>query len=240
MDRRLLRYYDLELQHLRGMGAEFAREFPKIAGRLGLEGFPCADPFVERLLEGVAFLTARVHLKLDAEFPRFTQSLLETVYPHYLAPTPSMTMLQFQPQLDEPGLAAGHRIPRLTAVKSLIGKGDQTACTYRTGHDVDLWPLKVVEAKYYIRELASLEVPAAALAGVKAGIRIRLQTTAGAKFNQLATKSLKFYINAAGDQQARLYEQILGHTVGGVVQSVSKPPKWRELLAPAPGQNGGV
>src|SRR5579884_2759569 len=138
MDRRLLRYYDLELQHLRGMGAEFSREFPKIAGRLGLEGFTCADPFVERLLEGVAFLAARVHLKLDAEFPRFTQSLLETVYPHYLAPTPSMTLVQFQPQPTEPALAAGYKIPRHTSVRSLIGKGDQTACTYRTGHDVML------------------------------------------------------------------------------------------------------
>src|SRR5271169_3953362 len=115
MDRRLLRYYDLELQHLRGMGAEFAREFPKIAGRLGMEGFTCADPFVERLLEGVAFLSARVHLKLDAEFPRVTQSMLETIYPHSLAPTPSMTMVQFQPQADEPALAQGHKIPRNTA-----------------------------------------------------------------------------------------------------------------------------
>ena len=74
MDRRLLRYYDLELQHLRNMGVEFAREFPRIAGRLGMEGLTCADPFVERLMEGVAFLTARVHLKLDAEFPRFTRN----------------------------------------------------------------------------------------------------------------------------------------------------------------------
>jgi type VI secretion system protein ImpG len=216
------------------MGAEFAREFPKIAGRLGLEGLTCADPYVERLLEGVAFLTARVHLKLDAEFPRFTQSLLETVYPHYLAPTPSMTMLQFQPQLDEPGLADGHRIPRHTPVKSLIGKGDQTACTYRSAHDVDLWPLKVVEAKYYIRELASLEVPAANLAGIKSGIRIRLQTTAGVKFSDLKTKSLKFYINASGDQQSRLYEQIIGHTVSAVVQPTAKPPRWREVLGASP------
>jgi type VI secretion system protein ImpG len=238
VDRRLLRYYDLELQHLRGMGAEFAREFPKIAGRLGLESFTCADPFVERLLEGVAFLTARVHLKLDAEFPRFTQSLLETVYPHYLAPTPSMTMLQFQPQTDEPGLAQGHTIERHTPVKSLIGKGDQTACTYKTAHEVDLWPIKIAEAKYYIRELASLELPAAALTGIKAAVRIRLQTTAGVKFQQVAAKSLKFYINAAGDQQARLYEQILGHTVSAVVQPVQKPPKWRQVLGgPA---NGGA
>ena len=230
MDRRLLRYYDLELQHLRGMGAEFAREFPKVAGRLGMEGFTCADPFVERLLEGVAFLSARVHLKLDAEFPRFTQSLLETVYPHYLAPTPSMVMLQFQPQEDEPALAKGYKIPRQTAVKSLIGKGDQTACMYRMAHDVTLLPIKVMEANYYIRELASLDVPQAALAGAKSGIRIRLQTTAGLKMNQIEADSLIFYLNASGEQQSRLYELIIGHTIGAVVQPATKPPKWREII----------
>src|SRR6266566_2415888 len=94
MDRRLLGYYNRELAHLREMGAEFAREFPKIAGRLALEDFSCADPYVERLLEGFAFLTSRVQLKLDAEFPRFTQSLLETLYPHYIAPTKAALRLR--------------------------------------------------------------------------------------------------------------------------------------------------
>src|SRR2546430_16644965 len=97
MDRRLLSYYNRELAHLREMGAEFAREFPKIAGRLALEDFTCADPYVERLLEGFAFLTWRVQLKLDAEFPRFTRSLLEPPLPHCLPPTPSMTVGQLQP-----------------------------------------------------------------------------------------------------------------------------------------------
>ncbi len=232
MDRRLLRYYDLELAHLRGMGVEFAREFPKIAGRLGIEGFSVADPFVERLMEAVAFLTARVHLKLDAEFPRFTQSLLETVYPHYLAPTPSMTMLQFQPTLDDPVLAQGFKIPRHAQVRSLIGKGDHTACVYQTGQEVTLWPIKVVEAKYYTRELASLEIPQATLAAsnVKAGIRIRLQTTAALKFNQLALQRLQFYVHGAPDAQSRLFEQIIGHTVGAVVQPISRPAKWRQVI----------
>src|ERR687883_1653262 len=104
MDPRLLNYYNRELQHLREMGAEFAREFPKIAGRLGLEAFECADPYVERLLEGFAFLAARVQLKIDAEFPRFTQHLLEVVYPHYLSPTPSMAIVQMKPNLAEGSL----------------------------------------------------------------------------------------------------------------------------------------
>lgn len=96
MNPRLLEYYNQELQHIRESAAEFAEEFPKIAGRLSLSGFECADPYVERLLEGFAYLTARVQLKLDAEYPTFTHNLLEIAYPHYLAPTPSMTVVQLR------------------------------------------------------------------------------------------------------------------------------------------------
>jgi type VI secretion system protein ImpG len=62
MDQRLLGYYGRELSYLRELGGEFAKQFPKIAGRLGLDSFECADPYVERLLEGFAFLAARVQL----------------------------------------------------------------------------------------------------------------------------------------------------------------------------------
>ena len=96
MNPRLLELYNQELHHVRESAAEFAKEYPKIASRLTLSGMDCADPYVERLLEGFAYLTARVQLKLDAEYPTFTHNLLEIAYPHYLAPTPSMTVVQLQ------------------------------------------------------------------------------------------------------------------------------------------------
>ena len=98
MNPRLLQLYEDELGHLRDMGAEFAAQSPKIAARLGIRGTDIVDdPYVERLIEGAAFLAARVQLKLEAEFPRFTQALLEIVYPHYLAPTPSMVPVRTCP-----------------------------------------------------------------------------------------------------------------------------------------------
>jgi type VI secretion system protein ImpG len=97
MDPRLLRYYNDELRYLREMGAEFAQEFPKIAARLGIDSIEVADPYVERLLEGCAFLAARAQLKQDAEFPRLSQRLLELVYPNLLAPLPSMAVGQVEP-----------------------------------------------------------------------------------------------------------------------------------------------
>src|SRR3954463_8225553 len=128
MDPRLLRHFNLELQHLRESGAEFAEQFPKVAARLGMHGLEVDDPYVERLLEGVGFLAARIQLKLEAEFPRFTQALLEIVYPHYLAPTPSMLVAQIQPDKDDPGLAGGTRVvPRGTSLHSIAPSDDATA-----------------------------------------------------------------------------------------------------------------
>ena len=89
----LLLYYERELSVLRQLGAQFAEKYPKIASRLVLEPDKCEDPHVERLLEAFAFLAARVHLKIDDEFPEITEALLSIVYPHYIRPLPSMSMI---------------------------------------------------------------------------------------------------------------------------------------------------
>src|SRR5688572_19654313 len=193
MDSRLLQYYNLELQHLREMGAEFAQQFPKVASRLGINGLEVSDPYVERLLEGVSFLAARVQLKLDAEFPRFTQSLLEIVYPHYLAPTPSMLIARMQPDSSDPGLAAGPIVRRGSAMHA-AGAGDATPCEFRTAHDVRLWPIEVASAHYFsfAPDLPLNSVPVAQR--IKGGVRIRLSTTGGVKFSQLAIDRLCFHL----------------------------------------------
>ena len=230
MDRRLLDLYNRELAHLRSMGAEFAKEFPKIAGRLGgLDEFqPCRDPFVERLLEGFAFLAARVQLKVNAEFPRFVQSLLETVYPHYLAPTPSMCMVQFEPDLAEKDLAEGFVIGRGSSFYSMLGKSDQTRCEYRTAHDVTLFPIRISQADYYTRELASLEAPE--LPDVKAGIRIRVQSPAGLKISDLQMESLRLHLMGSGEAPMYLYEQFFADAAAVVVQPAGKPVRWHEVV----------
>ena len=228
MNRGFLSYYERELQHLRGMAGEFARENPKVAGRLSLDEFECADPYVERLLEGFAYLAARVQFKYDAEFPRFTQSILSTVYPHYLAPTPSMLIAQFQPNLTDTGLAIGPEVPRGTSLRSVIGGGERTACEYQTAHPVNLWPLKIVQADYFSRELSALEIPASLSA--RAGIRIRLETGPGTVFSKLKLDRLVFYIRGADEFPMRIYEQIFAQGMGVVLQPAEKPVPWRCTL----------
>ena len=229
MDPRLLEYYNRELQHLREMGAEFAKEFPKIAARLSLEGFECADPYVERLLEGFAFLAARVQLKLDAEFPRFTQHLLEMVYPHYLSPTPSLAVVQFQPDLAQGALRSGFPVPSATPLRSLLGKGDQTPCEYRTGQDVTLWPLQIVAAQYAPHPRGLPAAGAPWLPSAKAAIRLRLQVTAGLTFDKIALQGLTLYLRGTGELPYRLYEQLLGNGLG-VVAGPPDASGWRVFL----------
>lgn len=230
MDPRLLHYYNQELQYLRELGGEFAEEFPKVAARLGMSGIEVADPYVERLLEGVGFLAARVQLKLDAELPRFTQSLIEIVYPHYLAPTPSMLVAQLQPELSDSNLAAGVTVPRGTSLHGLLGKDDVTACEFRTAQDVTLWPLELLSATYFSY---APDLPLSSLAlgpRVKGGVRLRLKSTAGLKFNELTLDRLCVYLGGREDVANSLYELIFGAGLGALVLPPQRPPEWLEVL----------
>ena len=230
MDPRFLRHYNQELAYMREMGAEFAAQFPKIAGRLGMDGIEVADPYVERLMEGVAFLAARVQLKLDAEFPRFTQRLLEIVYPNYLAPTPAMLIAQFRPQLSETNLAQGFTIPRNSAMRSQLGKGDETACEFRTAQDVTLWPLEITHAEYFTfaPDLPINKLPLGQ--NVKGGVRLTIKTTAGLKFNQLGLDQLRLFLSSSDEIAYKLHELCLGATLGVAVAPATRPWPWYQFL----------
>jgi len=230
MDPRMLRYYSQELQYMREMGAEFAGQFPKIAARLTLDATEVVDPYVERLLEGFSFLSARVRLKLDSEFPRFSQHLLDMAYPHYLAPTPAMAVVQFNPIMTEGALASGFVVPRGTMLRGQIPRGEETACQFRTAHDVTLWPLDVVDARY-TTQIPDLPLNALPLAEPVRGIlRLRLRAPAALPFEQIALDRLNLFL-AGGDEVAlKLYELILGSGLGVLVVPPARPASWFEWL----------
>lgn len=230
MDRRLLHLYNVELQHLRQTAGEFAREYPKIAGRLALDKDGkeiCPDPFVERLLEGFAFLAARVHLKLDAEFPRFTQALLETIHPNYLAPMPSMAIVRFEPDLANKALATGFTIPRGSTLRSFPARGEQTPCMFRTAHEVKVWPIRITEASYLVREASLLKLPET---DMPAAFRLTLEASADLKFSQLPLDRLTFFLRGTDELPGAILEHLLaqGNSIW-VRASDADPGEWRRL-----------
>lgn len=159
MDPRLADHFERELRHVREMRREFADRFPKAAGRLSIDGLACDDPYVERLTEAYAFLAARVQMELELSFPAFTQAMLETLCPACLGPVPSAAIVRLQADDSDSGVAGGYLMPRGRLLRSPAPRG-QTACSWRTAHDVTLWPVRLVSATYHTsRELGALRLP---------------------------------------------------------------------------------
>jgi type VI secretion system protein ImpG len=228
MDPRMLRYYSEELRYMRESAAEFAEQFPKIAGRLALDATEIADPYVERLLEGFSFLAARVRLKLDAEFPRFTQHLLETVYPHYLAPTPAMVIAQFMPTMTEGALASGFVIPRGTLLRGQIPRGEVTASQFRTAHDVTLWPVEITDVRY-ATQAPDLPLNTLPLSEpVRGVLRLRLKAMASLPFARIALDRLNLFFAGDADVALKLYELVVGSGLGVLVTPPARPVPWAE------------
>jgi type VI secretion system protein ImpG len=195
------------------MGGEFAREFPKIAGRLGMEGMEVADPYVERLIEGCAFLAARVQLKQDAEYPQLAQRLLDMICPNLAAPIPSMLVARLRPG-DDPNLVNGFRVPRGSALHGPETALGPTRCEFRTAQDVQLTPLRVASTEYFLNasdlQLSSLKLPERP----RSGVRIRLELPAGMSFGRLRLETLRFFLGGLPDVAMRLHELLCGACVG--------------------------
>lgn len=213
MDPRLLGYYNRELSYLRETGAEFAARHPKVAARLGMQGTDIADPYAERMVEAFSFLTARTQLKIDAEFPRFTQRPLEVVSPNYVTPTPSMSVAQLHPDTEEGDLAKGFTVPRDTAFFSAIPEGESTACQFRSSQDITLWPLAIEEARLTAAppDMPALHRYLPANIHVAGALRITLRTFGELTFSQLAgLDRLPFYL--CGEERTASHLLELLHT----------------------------
>jgi type VI secretion system protein ImpG len=142
----LLIYYQRELQALRALGSEFARAYPKVAARLELSEDGSPDPQVERLIESVAFLTARIQHTIDSDFPLIPGSLLNVLYPHLTAPTPSVSIARITPDPTQGTLTSGHLVPRGTRLFAETAEG--ATCRFRTSYDTTLWPITLGQPRF--------------------------------------------------------------------------------------------
>jgi type VI secretion system protein ImpG len=207
MNKDFLNYYNKELAFVRRQGAEFAKQHPKVAGHLRMSPDAIEDPHVSRLIEAVAFLNAGIRQRLDDDYPELSSALLNILYPHYLAPIPSMAIVQFQPALT------------LTD-KSIIEKGrlietlpiDGLPIRFQTCYETTLWPIKIVQAKLYGHSQLAPSMPG--LPNIPSTLEIKLETLSNeTSFADLAPSSLRFFIKGAAQQVYALYELIMQETV---------------------------
>ncbi|MDH3496973.1 MAG: type VI secretion system baseplate subunit TssF [Gemmatimonadota bacterium] len=224
----LLYYYERELTYLRRLGAEFAEKYPKVASRLLLEPTKCDDPHVERLLEGFAFLAARIHLKLDDDFPEISEALLNVVYPNYLRPIPSMSLVEFHLDPEQGKLTTGLQIPRHAQLYSRPVNG--APCRFRTCYDTTLWPLTVTAAQWQTPD--RLKPPIKASDAV-AALRVELQCLPDVAFDKLELQRLRLHLHGEPALTATLYELLCSRCRGIVIRDPAAPKRPPVLLPPS-------
>ena len=224
MDPRLLRAYNEELTYLRESAREFGQEHEVVAGYLGLKTPNDPDPYVERLLEGVAFLSARVNLKLADQFPDFTQHLLQAIQPNYVSPTPSICVVALKPEDGDEALAKGVGVERLTVLTGAVADAD-TPVTFRTGHRVELLPLRIAEAQYLPSRASVAAYAAAAGVRAEAGLRIRFASTAG-PLSSIAPAHMPIFLAGSEATPGELYRQLIGDAVAVLAVNDAKRPAY--------------
>jgi type VI secretion system protein ImpG len=226
-DERLLDYYERELTFLRQLGVEFAETYKDVAARLRLEATRAEDPHVERLLQGFAFLAARVHLKIDDDFPEISQALLNTLYPHYLRPTPSMSLVEFRLDPDQGAPVTGWLVPkdaRLVTPPTSSG----ARCRFRTCYETRIWPLEVASAGWHSPH--EIETPFATDA--VALLRIDLKTVGQLTFDEVEMSELRFFLDGEGGLVGSLYELLLNNCVQVVAWDPARGRSGRRIQLP--------
>lgn len=222
----LLPYYERELGFLRTYSREFATRYPKIAGRLLMAAGVCEDPHIERMIEALALLNARVAKRLDDDYPEFTEALFDVLYPHYLRPFPACSIVRFDYAGVAEQLSGAGELPRHTSMTSQPVAGGP--CTFRTIYPVSVAPLNITAASFQaiINHPDAVRVPA----GASAAISITIATSAQAGVAQLGVQQLRVFIDGEPSFAAALRDTLFMRTVAAWVE-VPGSGRWFALPA---------
>ncbi len=223
----LLLYYERELTYLRKLGAEFAQKYPKVASRLQLESSKTEDPHVERLLEGFAFLAARVHRRLDDDFPEISQTLLEMLHPQLVRPVPAMCIVDMPLDEAQGRLPEGHFVARGSTLHSRPVNG--VPCVFRTVFDTTLWPFTVTAAQWTSADRAGGGSYGRDAVGA---IRLEIRAFDGVKLKDLSIDSLRLHLAGDASVADTLYELLLNNASPVVVRNPDRPSAPGVILGP--------
>ncbi|MCI0641742.1 MAG: type VI secretion system baseplate subunit TssF [Gemmataceae bacterium] len=215
MDETLFPYYERELVFIRQLLQEFTRNYPSAANRLLLEPNRSADPQVERLIESFALLAGRVQHKLDDEFPEITTALLQALYPHFLAPIPSLGILQFDLDAARAQLPNGFTIARHSPLHTEAVDG--VPCKFRTAYPVTLWPIRLTNAVFQGPPFPRGLTPPA---GAAAALRLQFECLGASNLLELSLERLRLYLNCDLQVLPPLYELLFNHALQVVFRPV--------------------
>lgn len=221
---KLLPYYERELSMLRRAGAEFASRYPKLAGSLQIHGEACADPHIERLLQGAAFLNARVAKLLDDGYANFTEALLGMLYPHLLRPIPACSIARIDfGDAKASQITAVSTLARGTALKSL-GRS-AVICRFRTAYDVAIAPIEITDVAFepHIQTPSTLALPPDA----GSAIRITIESTAPNRaLAALELTTVRVFLDAETSLRALLRDLLFMRARCACVEAAGK---WHTL-----------
>lgn len=233
MDRAFLSYYEAELAHIRELAVEFSALHPTVARNLSLDSVPCPDPYVERLLEGVAYLAARTRLKVDGESTRAVQGVLDALYPDLACPAPAVSSVILHPGPQVQTMLNGHVVPRGTRMIAAYREGVATRATYCTAQDVALWPIEI-EAVEYLQDRSALNsggLGEREAAGAAAAVRIVIRRAGPGPLAELSLGRLDLNF-AGGARSGAIFDALFGFTHAVLSRHTDARGGYRASAAP--------
>ncbi|MGB3249829.1 MAG: type VI secretion system baseplate subunit TssF [Tabrizicola sp.] len=222
MDRNFLAYYEDELAHVRELATEFAALHPTVARNLSLDAVPCPDPYVERLLEGVAYLAARTRLKVDAESSRYVRNLLDELYPDLVCPAPAMTMAVLHPGPQVQTMIDGHLVQRGTRCVAAYREGIATRATYTTAQDMTLWPV-ALEKVDYLQDKGAMNAAGLDRPEAEAAIRFTLSRVGPGSLAELSLDRLDLWFTG-GSRGGAIFDALFGHGSAAIARAPKGSP----------------
>ena len=223
------------------MGKEFAAQYPKIASRLALDTTDIPDPYVERLLEGVSFLTARTQLKLDAEYPRFVQRILEVVYPDFINQKPAAAIVNLEPT-NQYNADVINLLERGKILRSLPIDEFKVSCPFSVTKTTEILPLRIEKAKYtdsigYLpNTLPALKQSSGKK--VQSALRLDFSLSVPGACSEMLPDELSIFLGTELSKSSSLLFLLASECVGVICHSYENPKQWHYPLPTTPEHRG--
>lgn len=209
-----LALYNEELRYLREDGQRFAHMHPQVAQHLGLHADGVLDPFVERLLEGTAFLSSRIQQRLNNEHPEFALQMLGRLAPLWYTPLPSIATIAMVPDLTSPQWHSRVVLPKGSRVTLSDSSLNNRLANFSTGRTLKIQPLVIENAECASTPPAYLPLSVASqLQAGQAHLRLRLTTQGVASLSELDFAPMNLTLAGGIIQSNQLITTLLNNTL---------------------------